>query len=224
MVQRCYLLNFHTGNTKNNMFKKERKEVAYFMRRLYRIGLTTTSGGNISMLFNNHILITPSTLDKGRLKAAQIAILTIDGENITPEIRPTSEKEMHIEIYRNNKGVVAIVHAHPVTASAFACTKNDINTELMAEHYAILGTPVRAEYATMGTKELARNVAEACTLSKVILMDNHGVLATGKSILQAFDRIEVLENAAKTTLITEIIKDKKIIPEAELKLLGEMIE
>ncbi len=206
------------------MFKKERKEVAYFMRRLYKMGLTTTSGGNISILCNNHILITPSTLDKGRLRAKDIAILAIDGNNLTPEIKPTSEKDMHIEIYRKNKTVDAIVHAHPVTASAYACTGNEINTELMSEHYAILGTPVRANYATMGTKELAENVSEACTLSKVILMDNHGVLATGKSILQAFDRIEVLENAAKTSLITEIIKGKKSIPASELILLGEMIK
>ena len=206
------------------MFKKERKEVAYFMRRLYKMGLTTTSGGNISVLFENHILITPSTLDKGRLKANHIAILTVDGNNLTPEIEPTSEKEMHIEIYRRNSNAKAIVHAHPVTASAYACTSNEINTNLMGEHYAILGTPVRAIYVTMGTKELAEKVSEACTLSKVILMDNHGVLATGKTILQAFDRIEVLENAAKTTLITEIIKNKNRIPESELKLLGAMID
>ncbi len=206
------------------MFKKERENVAYFMRRLYKMGLTTTSGGNISMLYNNHILVTPSTLDKGRLKAKHIAVLTMDGKNVTPEIKPTSEIDMHIEIYKTNNNVKAIVHAHPVTASAFACTKNDINTKLMAEHYAILGTPVRAKYATTGTKELAENVSKVATKSKTILMDNHGVLATGKTLLQAFDRIEVLENAAKVTLITELIKDKKTIPDSELMLLGKMIE
>ena len=206
------------------MFKKKRRDVAYFMRRLYKMGLTTTSGGNISILHNNHILVTPSTLDKGRLKAKHIAILTIDGKNLTPEIKPTSEIDMHIEIYRKNRFVKAIVHAHPVTASAYACTKNNIDTKLMAEHYAILGTPVRATYATMGTRELAANVSKASTRSKTILMDNHGVLATGKTILQAFDRIEVLESAAKLTLITEIIKGKVTIPDSELKSLGKMIE
>ena len=206
------------------MFKKERKEVAYFMRRLYKMGLTTTSGGNISMLCDDHILITPSTLDKGRLKAKDIAVLTTRGINLTPEIKPTSEKDMHVEIFRKNKHVQAIVHAHPVTASAFACTKNEISTDLMAEHYAILGTPVRASYATTGTKELAMTVSEACTKSKAVLMDNHGVLATGKSLLQAFDRIELLENAAKLSLITRIIKDKNTIPDAELMVLAKLIE
>lgn len=205
------------------MFKKERKEVAYFMRRLYKMGLTTTSGGNISMLFEKHILITPSTLDKGRMNAGEIAILTIEGKNLTPDIKPTSEKEMHIAIYRKNRDVKAIVHAHPVTASAFACTNNDIKTDLMAEHFAILGMPVRAAYATMGTRALARKVSEASMQSKAILMDNHGVLATGKTLLQAFDRIEVLENAAKTTLITGLIMNQKTISKDELKVLGAMI-
>ncbi|MEN8229919.1 MAG: class II aldolase/adducin family protein [Bacteroidota bacterium] len=210
--------------SKISMFKKERKEIAYFMRRLYTMGLTTTSGGNISMLCDNYVLMTPSALDKGRMKAKQIAILTMDGENLTPDLKPTSEKDMHIEIYRKNSNVKAIVHAHPVTASAFACTNKSISTNMMAEQYAVLGIPARAKYATMGTMELAKNVAEVASRNKIVVMDNHGVLATGKNILQAFDRIEVLENAAKTTLITELLNDMNTIPDSELKLLGEIID
>lgn len=205
------------------MFKNERKEIARFMRRLYRMGLTTTSGGNISMLCENHIIITPSALDKGRMKARQIAVMTMEGKNLTPDLKPTSEKDMHIEIYKRNSTVKAIVHAHPVTASAFACTKRSISTTMMAEHYAILGIPVRAEYATMGTMDLAVYVAGAATKSSVIIMDNHGVLATGKNVLQAFDRIEVLESAAKTTLITDILQEKKIIPKSELDILAKIV-
>lgn len=205
------------------MFKNERKEIARFMRRLYRMGLTSTSGGNISMLCENHIIITPSALDKGRMKARQIAVMTMEGKNLTPDLKPTSEKDMHIEIYKRNSTVKAIVHAHPVTASAFACTDKSISTTMMAEHYAILGIPVRAEYATMGTMDLALHVASAAAKSNVIIMDNHGVLATGKTVLQAFDRIEVLENAAKTTLITDILQEKKIIPKSELDILAKIV-
>ncbi len=206
------------------MFEKERKEIAYFMRRLYKMGLTTTSGGNISLLCDNHILMTPSALDKGRMKTKQIAILSLNGENLTPDLKPTIEKDMHIAIYKKDSSVKAIVHAHPVTASAFACTNREISTKMMVELYAILGTPARAKYATMGTSDLAKNVAEAASRSKVVLMDNHGVLATGKTLLQAFDRIEVLENAAKTTLITEVLlKDQKTLPESELKILAGMV-
>ena len=120
------------------MFKEERREIAYFMRRLYKMGLTTTSGGNISRLCDDYVLMTPSTLDKARLKAKHIVVLSLEGENLTPDLKPTMEKEMHIEIYRKNSEVKAIVHAHPVTATAFACTGKSVSTTLIAESYAIL--------------------------------------------------------------------------------------
>ena len=82
----------------------------------------------------------------------------------------------------------------------------------------------RAEYATMGTRELAMIVAEAASRSKVVVMDNHGVLATGKTLLQAFDRVEVLENAAKTTLITGILGEARQISESDLRILAKMVE
>ena len=205
------------------MFKEERREIAYFMRRLYKMGLTTTSGGNISLRCDDYVLMTPSTLDKARLKAKHIVILNLEGENLTPDLKPTMDKEMHIEIYKKNNEVKAIVHAHPVTATAFACTGKSVSTTLIAESYAILGIPARAKYATMGTKELAGIVSEAASGNKVVLMDNHGVLATGRNLLQAFDRVEVLENAAKTTLICEILRETKHIPESELKVLAKMV-
>ena len=202
------------------MYLQEREEVAYFMTRLYNMGLTTTSGGNISMLVEGHIIITPAALDKGRLTAEQIVVISPKGENLTPQVRPTSEKDMHQAIYKANSHVKSIVHAHPVTASAFACSNKTINTKLMAEPYALLGEPVRAEYATMGTVQLAENVAKVSVGNRAIIMDNHGVLTMGATVLQAFDRLEVLENAAKTTLINEILKDTNQIDDANLKVLA----
>lgn len=113
------------------MMKKERKVVANFMRRLYERGLTTISGGNISMLCDDYVLMTPSGLDKGRLKAKQIVIMTREGENLTPDLTPTIEKHMHLAIYKSNPEVKAIVHAHPVTATAFTSTDKSISTDML---------------------------------------------------------------------------------------------
>ena len=111
-------------------YKKERKEIAMFMRRLYRQGLTTTSGGNISLKISEDIiLITPSATDKGRMRWNEVGILNIKGENLIPALKPSIETEMHLSIYRKNKDVKAIVHAHPVFASAFTATKFKINTK-----------------------------------------------------------------------------------------------
>jgi L-fuculose-phosphate aldolase len=190
-------------------YKKERKEVARFMRRLYERGLTSTSGGNISLrITNDIILITPSATDKGFMKWKEVGIMNILGENLTPDLKPSIESEMHLAIYRKKKELSAIVHAHPVVASCFTALKLNIDTTLTAEARAILGEPLMVPYALMGTSELAKAAAENILLSDILLLENHGVLSTGSNLLQAFDKIEVLENAAKMTLIAELTRKK----------------
>jgi len=186
-------------------YKAERKEVARFMRRLYKRGLTTTSGGNISLRLSDElILITPSATDKGRMKWKEVGIVTILGKNLTPDLKPSMETEMHLSIYRKKKDVLAIVHAHPVFASLFTAIKTKINTSLTAEARAILGEPLFVKYALMGSSALAETASENVMKSDILLLENHGILTTAENLLQAFDKIEVLENAAKMTLLAEI--------------------
>jgi L-fuculose-phosphate aldolase len=200
-----------------NQFRKERKEVARFMRRLYRQGLTTTSGGNISMLLPGEVVvITPSATDKGNMKWREVGIMSILGENLTPDLKPSIEHEMHLSIYRARKDIAAIIHAHPVVSSSFTAMKCNINTCLTAEARAICGVPATVRYALMGTKELASLAADNIKNSDILLFENHGVLAAGSSLLQAFDRIEVLENAARMTLIVDIAGRKKALSKARI--------
>jgi L-fuculose-phosphate aldolase len=198
-------------------YKDERREVAGFMRRLYKHRLTTTSCGNISMRCSaDIIIITPSSTDKGRMRWKEVGILSVSGENLTPELKPSIESEMHLSIYRKMEKVNAIVHAHPVFASSFTAMKFKINTNLTAEARAILGDPLVVPYALMGTKELAGKAAEYITNSDILLFENHGILTTGSNLLQAFDKIEVLENAAKMTLIVDFTKKKSQLTKARI--------
>jgi L-fuculose-phosphate aldolase len=184
-------------------YKAERKDVARFMRRLYKHGLTTTSGGNISLKITDEIIaITPSATDKGSMKWEEVGLMTMEGENLTPDLKPSIESEMHLSIYRK-KDIRAIVHAHPTFATAFTAMKNKINIKLTAEACAILGEPFFVPYALMGTKKLAELVSNNIEKSDILLLENHGVLTIGKNLLQAFDKIEVLENAARMTLIVD---------------------
>jgi L-fuculose-phosphate aldolase len=191
-------------------FKSERKEVAHFMRRLYKRSLTTTSGGNISFRISDDIiLMTPSATDKGRMKWKEVAIMNIFGENFTPHLKPSIETEMHLSIYKKKKDINAVVHAHPVFASLFTAIKSKINTDLTAEAKAILGDPLFVRYALMGSPALAEVAAESILKCDILLLENHGILTVGSSLLQAFDKIEVLENAAKMTLMTEMTGKKR---------------
>lgn len=197
-------------------YKKERKEVARFMRRLYKQGLTSTSGGNISLRISDDIIIiTPSATDKGRMRWREVGILNILGENLTPDLRPSIESGMHLAIYKREPGINAIVHAHPVCASSFTAMKSEIETNLTAEACAILGKPVLVPYALMGTADLANMAADYIGKSDILLLENHGVLTTGTNLLQAFDKTEVLENAARMTLIVSIIGKKSALSKSK---------
>jgi len=200
----------------------EREQVASVMRRLYRQGLTTCSGGNVSLRCGDVVLITPSGTDKGEITAGQIGAVTISGENLAPDLRLSIETEMHLEVYRNRPDVKGIVHAHPVTASAFAALDAEIDTRLTAETWHVLGVPVRATYALMGTKELARIVGQAARQGDAVIMENHGVLTVGETLFRAFDRMELLEAAARMTWIAATMGCSRPLSETRIRELEEI--
>jgi L-fuculose-phosphate aldolase len=199
-------------------YKKERKEVARFMRRLYRQGLTTTSGGNISLRISGDLIaITPSATDKSIMRWKEVGVMSLLGENLTQDLKPSIEFALHINIYKKNNDVAAIIHAHPVFASSFTAMKSAINTSLTAEARAICGEPRFVSYALMGSEELANIVARNSTDADILLLENHGIITTGSNLLQAFDKLEVLENAAKMTLIVEMTGKKKVLSTTRLR-------
>ena len=201
-----------------------KEETAYFMRRLYDQNLTTTSGGNVSLRVGDKVFITPSQLDKGRIKAEEIGVITLDGKNLTPNLKVSMESKMHLAVYNQRSDVKAIVHAHPVYATSFAIAGKEIMTNLAGEAWAVLGKTVIAPYALMGSQNLADNVGKAALKGNCILMENHGILNVGENLLQAFDRLEVLEAAAKMNLITQLLGSSRELSPRELKEISSLFE
>lgn len=202
---------------------RAKRDVAYYMRRLYKRNLTTCSGGNVSMrLDDNTVLITPSQIDKGSIKGRSIGQVSMYGENLIPEFTLSMETKMHLEVYKARPDVFAIVHAHPMFATSYAGTDLKINTRISGESRALLGEPVYADYALMGTEELAKKVASCTKDGNVIIMQNHGVLTVGKNLFEAYDRIEVLEAAAKISYITEMLGKRKELNENQLKEIDDL--
>lgn len=189
-------------------FAAEREQVAYFMRRLYNKGLTTSSGGNISIRVDDtHVLLTPSALDKGELTADQVLLSTLAGENLSPNLKPTLETSMHLAVYRARPDVRAVAHAHPVFATAFACVTRELDTSLTSEIYMHLPKIGYAPFATPGSEELGRLVAESLADVNVSLMRNHGVIAVAKTMYKAFDLLESIETFARVTVVAGLIAD-----------------
>lgn len=205
-----------------NLYLKERKEVARFMRRLYTRGLTTSLGGNISKRVGNHILITPTGVDKGTLKSKNVVIIDAEGNNHTHWLNPSLETGMHLQIYKDHPTINAIVHCHPIFASAFSAMDIQINAHLIVESRMIIKEPVVAPYGFMGTEELAKNVSETFAENKVLIMENHGVTAIGSEMIKAFDRVEVLENAARMTFITHMMSEERNLSDDQLEQIDNL--
>ena len=170
-------------------YYKERDAVATFMRRLYDRQLTTASGGNISLrVSDDEFCITPSSLDKGNLTAELIAIVKFDGTNLTPDLKLSIETEMHRQILLKRPDLHAVVHAHPIFASAFSTAQPcALDSRLIAETYFILGEIINIPYFIMGSKKLADAVSDAVVHNTAVLLENHGALCAAKDLLHAFD-------------------------------------
>jgi L-fuculose-phosphate aldolase len=202
-----------------NDFYEERQSVAFYMKRLYDRQLTTVSGGNISLrLDNEKFCVTPSALDKGNLTPEVIAIVKFDGTNLTPNLKLSIETEMHRLVLLSRSDINAVVHAHPICASAFSTSQPcRLNSKLIAEVYYVLGDIVNVPYFMMGTKKLAEVVAAAIKTHNAILMENHGALTVGGDLLHAFDGLDLLERLAKMTLETGSIPGSHLMSDAQCR-------
>lgn len=196
-------------------YYKERDAVATFMRRLYDRQLTTASGGNISLrVSDDEFCITPSSLDKGNLTAELIAIVKFDGTNLTPDLKLSIETEMHRQILLKRPDLHAVVHAHPIFASAFSTAQPcALDSRLIAETYFILGEIINIPYFIMGSKKLA----DAVVHNTAVLLENHGALCAAKDLLHAFDGIDLMERLAQMTIFRRFIDNSHIMTEAQCK-------
>jgi L-fuculose-phosphate aldolase len=190
-----------------------RDEIMRTMERIYRYRMTTTSGGNISILDDDGaIWITPARLDKGNLRRDDIVRVAADGSHDGPH-RPSSELPFHRAIYDGRPDIRGIVHAHPVALVAFSICRRVPDTNVLRQARKICGTVGFAPYALPGSAALGRNIAETfATGTDCVILENHGVVIGGSGLQQAFERFETLEFAAKTIIKASILGTPRPLP------------
>lgn len=180
------------------MFELERIKVAETMRRLYERRLTTVSGGNVSQRNSDgYVFITASQSDKSCIDMRKVIIISPEGENLTPNLKPSMETQMHLNIYKCRPDVMAIVHSHPVYASTFAVAGEAVDSAITGEARYMLGNVGLVGYHLMGSAELAVACTNAISSCNAAIMAKHGAITVGKTLFEAFDRMEVLENTAQ---------------------------
>jgi len=176
-----------------------KREIAEKSLQAYRAGLFSGTSGNMSCYLHDEgkIPITPTSVRYETLRPEDIVVMRLDGTVLEGRFKPSSEWRMHAVIYEKFPKVSAVFHTHSPYATAFAAVRKSIPA-ILIESRIFLGGEIRcAEYATPGTREVGLAASEVlegrggCTLS------NHGVLAVGSDLAEAYLRAEYIEDTAK---------------------------
>lgn len=200
-------------------YQHPREQIAELMDRIYRYGMTTTSGGNLSVLDSNgDIWITPGGTDKGVMQGRDV--LCMKGDVPTePGKRPSVEYPFHKAVYAIRPDVGAVVHAHPPALVAFSVAGKAPDTRVIPQAWSVCGKVGFAPYAVPGSAALgasiAQKFAEGCD---VVVLENHGVVAAGRTLLEAFQRFETLEFCARTIINAAILGGAKPLADDRLSL------
>lgn len=181
-----------------------RQQLVRIMNRIYYGGMTTLSGGNLSILDEaGNIWITPSAVDKGRLTPDDIICVRADGsiEGLHP---PSSELPFHRAIYKQRPDVRAIVHAHAPALVSFSIVRKIPDTNLIPQARRVCGMVGYAPYALPGSEALGTSIANTFGEGyDVVLLENHGVATVASTLLGAFQRLETLDFCARTQMYAQ---------------------
>ena len=165
----------------------------------FRSGLFSGTSGNMSCYLREEdkMLITPTSVRYEELRAEQVVIMKLDGTVLSGSNAPSSEWRMHAAVYETMPEVNAVFHTHSPYATAFAVNHQTIPAVLIEAHIFLGGDIRCADYATPGTKEVGLNAIPALEGRGGCTLANHGVLAVGADLPQAFLRAEYIEDLAK---------------------------
>lgn len=191
-------------------------QLVMFMQRIYDKGMTTTSGGNLSILDEDgNIWITPAGVDKGTLNRNDIVCVKPDGTVIGMH-RPSSELPFHAAVYKMRPDLKAVLHAHPPALVSFSIVRKAPNLNLLTSVQKLCPDVKIATYAVPGSQQLGDNIgkcfAEGCD---IVLLENHGVCIGAADMFTAFQRFETLDYSANLEILANRIgKPKSLDDEA----------
>jgi len=184
-------------------------EICDIGRRLWQRAYVDGNGGNISVrVARNLVLCTPTLVSKGFMKPEDIALVDLSGTMVAGTKRRTSELLMHLAIYEAEPRARACVHAHPPTATGYAVCGVEPPACMIPEMEIFVGQVGVAPYMTPGTVAMGQAVSRLAPLHNTILMANHGVVAWGFGIEDAYFKMEILEAYCKTVLVTAQLRQQ----------------
>ncbi len=197
-------------------------QLVMIMERIYGYGMTTTSGGNLSIRdANGDVWITPAGIDKGTLSARDIVRIRPDGS--TDGIhRPSSEYPFHLRIYRERPDLGGILHAHPPATVAFSVVRRLPDANLIPNARFVCGAVGLAEYGLPGSEELGEKIAAVFRQGlDTVVLENHGVVVGGTDLFRAFMAFETLDFIARLEIDARRLGTPRPLSDAQVALSKE---
>ena len=196
-----------------------RQQLVEVAHRTYRLGLVAATDGNVSArLPGGQMMISPSGSCLGELTVEDLVIVDAQDRVVkaAADRKPSSERKMHVAVYNARPDVDAILHAHPPTAIGFSVAGETLAGCVLPEVIVGLGTIPTLAYTTPTTQETADAVGAMIPHRDAIMLDRHGSVTVGKTIIEAFRKLEKLEHAAHITLIAKQLGRVRQLPTDEV--------
>ena len=189
-----------------------RDQIIMIINKIYKKGLTTTSGGNISIMDESgDMWVTPSGVDKGNLKPDDIMCVKTNGDIIGPH-KPSMEYPFHTAIYKERPDIRSVVHAHPPALVAFSIVRQVPDTNVVPQVKQVCGPIGYAKYRIPGSNELGESISDQFRDGfNSVIMENHGAVVGDQNVVKAYERFETLEFACRTLVNTKIIGEPKYL-------------
>ena len=199
------------------MFEELKKELIEYGKLSGVKNFTPGFSGNLSARCGDKILITATGTANGYLSEDDFALIDFDGNKIEGDKKPSSEKMLHVEFYRQREDINYIFHVHSPYLTAFSAAGKALDKNILAEIVYCFDYIPLAEYALPGSKELVENTSKFFKDFDVVLMANHGVIVGGKDVKDAYLKLELCDAYAQTVLFSNLLGGAKMLPSEEVK-------
>jgi len=193
--------------------KAIKEQICDIGRRIWMREYCDGNGGNISARIGpDRFIVTPTGVSKGFMKPEMMSMVDINGTQLAGTWKRSSEFTTHAAVYRATAEAMSVCHAHPCYAGAFAIKGLQPPPRLIPELEVFVGTVAYTPYKTPGSPEIAAEILPLAAKHQSILMGNHGVICWGKSVEDAYFKMEITDAYCRTVIHAQALPGSASIP------------
>ena len=204
------------------MIDKLKQELIEYGRLAGIKNFTPGYSGNFSARCGNNILITSSGSANGYLSEDEIVLIDFSGNLLEGNKKPSSEKMLHVEFYKQRPDINYIIHVHSPYLSSFACCHIPLDEPVMAENVFYFGQIPLAQYGLPSSMDLVEKTAKYFKDYDAVLMANHGFIVGDKTIKDAFLKLELAESYAQVLFNTKMMGGAFLFSEKEVEEINSL--